>query len=177
MATREDTDYDDVDGDLSHLTCLRFANPTSGPAINKPAFDRLNSTGECSDNSLETKSAGCLGEKPALKPHTLQSKNGWWHSLNMLEKDKIVDHLEDSLQTYKSELSCKVCLEKEVSRVFQPCGHLTCCTDCAKMLRECPICRVTIKSLVVVVLPKPKTKITVDIETIAKQYRLADVLK
>jgi len=176
MAARGSEDYDDVDGDLSGLTCLRFQNPTPGPAKNKPSFDRLNSTGESRDNSLESKTGGCR-EKGAIKPHVLQSKQDWWHSLNLLEKDKIVDHLEEALQTYKSELSCKVCLEKEVSRVFQPCGHLTCCADCAKMLKECPICRVTIKSLVVVVLPKPKTKITVDMETIAKQYRLADVLK
>lgn len=36
---------------------------------------------------------------------------------------------------------CKVCLDKAVSVVFLPCGHLVCCKDCALQIRKCPICR------------------------------------
>lgn len=181
-------DLDEVDGDL---TCLTFnITKQSHPAKNKPTFDRLNSTGEneTRDNQLESKTksgirlrgspvihAGCR-EKTSIQSHALHHKD-WWQSLKITEQEKILGHIEDSLHTYKSDISCKVCLEKRVSRVFQPCGHLTCCADCAKMLKECPICRKVIKSLVIVVLPKPKTGKSVDIEHIAKRHRLMDVLK
>lgn len=36
---------------------------------------------------------------------------------------------------------CKVCLDKETACVFQPCGHLCACLDCAELLSSCPICR------------------------------------
>ncbi|XP_067676028.1 baculoviral IAP repeat-containing protein 7-B-like [Haliotis asinina] len=44
----------------------------------------------------------------------------------------------------KEQRLCKVCLEKEISVIFLPCGHLTCCSQCATSLSECPICRTKI---------------------------------
>lgn len=50
--------------------------------------------------------------------------------------------------TLRDQLTCKVCLEAAVSVVFLPCGHLSCCAECAPALKNCPICRANIKGSV-----------------------------
>ncbi|KAG7257631.1 hypothetical protein CRUP_018386 [Coryphaenoides rupestris] len=44
--------------------------------------------------------------------------------------------------------TCKVCMDKPVSIVFIPCGHLVVCGDCAASLRHCPICRASVRGSV-----------------------------
>eukprot|EP00062_Callorhinchus_milii_P004742 gi/632943727/ref/XP_007887106.1/ PREDICTED: baculoviral IAP repeat-containing protein 7-like [Callorhinchus milii] len=55
---------------------------------------------------------------------------------------------EEQLRRLKEERTCKVCMDKEVSIVFIPCGHLVVCGDCAPNLRRCPICRALIRGSV-----------------------------
>jgi hypothetical protein len=45
-----------------------------------------------------------------------------------------------------SRVTCKVCLDHEVSLVFVPCGHLVSCSSCADQLNDCPVCRKRITS-------------------------------
>ncbi|KAL8179644.1 UNVERIFIED_CONTAM: hypothetical protein K2H54_070292, partial [Gekko kuhli] len=52
---------------------------------------------------------------------------------------------EDQLRRLREERTCKVCMDKEVSIVLIPCGHLVVCAECAPNLRRCPICRGTIR--------------------------------
>ncbi|CAO2636191.1 Baculoviral IAP repeat-containing protein 3 [Lemmus lemmus] len=56
--------------------------------------------------------------------------------------------LEEQLRRLQEERTCKVCMDREVSIVFIPCGHLVVCQECAPSLRKCPICRGTIKGTV-----------------------------
>nr|XP_035924382.1 putative inhibitor of apoptosis isoform X2 [Halichoerus grypus] len=56
--------------------------------------------------------------------------------------------LEEQLRRLQEERTCKVCMDKEVSIVFIPCGHLVVCQECAPSLRKCPICRGVIKGTV-----------------------------
>lgn len=56
--------------------------------------------------------------------------------------------LEEQLRRLQEERTCKVCMDKEVSIVFIPCGHLVVCQECAPALRKCPICRGIIKGTV-----------------------------
>ncbi|KAM4797189.1 baculoviral IAP repeat-containing protein 2 [Rhinophrynus dorsalis] len=56
--------------------------------------------------------------------------------------------MEEQLRRLQEERTCKICMDKEVSIVFIPCGHLVVCKDCAPSLRKCPICRGTIKGTV-----------------------------
>uniref|UniRef100_A0A1I8HGD9 RING-type domain-containing protein n=1 Tax=Macrostomum lignano TaxID=282301 RepID=A0A1I8HGD9_9PLAT len=37
--------------------------------------------------------------------------------------------------------TCKVCMDKEVNIMLLDCGHVACCSVCAKSLKTCPICR------------------------------------
>ncbi|NXD65098.1 BIR7B protein, partial [Eolophus roseicapillus] len=55
---------------------------------------------------------------------------------------------EEQLRCLKEEKMCKVCLDKDVSVVFVPCGHLVTCRECALNLRLCPICRAVIQGSV-----------------------------
>ncbi|KAL0158701.1 hypothetical protein M9458_046777 [Cirrhinus mrigala] len=52
------------------------------------------------------------------------------------------------MRQLQEERTCKVCMDKLVSMVFIPCGHLVVCTDCAASLRHCPICRAVIRGSV-----------------------------
>ncbi|NWV00014.1 BIR protein, partial [Upupa epops] len=56
--------------------------------------------------------------------------------------------MEEQLRRLQEERTCKVCMDREVSIVFIPCGHLVVCKECAPSLRRCPICRGTIKGTV-----------------------------
>ncbi|KAM4866473.1 baculoviral IAP repeat-containing protein 2-like [Thomomys bottae] len=56
--------------------------------------------------------------------------------------------LEEQLRRLQEERTCKVCMDREVSVVFIPCGHLVVCQACAPSLRKCPICRGIIKGTV-----------------------------
>ncbi|XP_007520788.1 baculoviral IAP repeat-containing protein 2 [Erinaceus europaeus] len=56
--------------------------------------------------------------------------------------------LQEQLRRLQEERTCKVCMDKEVSVVFIPCGHLVVCQECAPSLRKCPICRGIIKGTV-----------------------------
>ena len=51
-------------------------------------------------------------------------------------------------QKLKEQTICKVCLDKPVSIVFLPCGHLVTCAECAPAMKKCPICRGIVKGMV-----------------------------
>ncbi|XP_061901469.1 E3 ubiquitin-protein ligase XIAP-like [Entelurus aequoreus] len=50
---------------------------------------------------------------------------------------------EDPLETLRKlqrEKQCKVCMDRDTSVVFIPCGHLATCEKCSQALNKCPIC-------------------------------------
>lgn len=60
------------------------------------------------------------------------------------------DILKDQLETEKASINsgggvdenqCKICWENVIDCVLLDCGHMLTCTDCGKVLSECPICR------------------------------------
>ncbi|XP_010211130.1 PREDICTED: baculoviral IAP repeat-containing protein 7 [Tinamus guttatus] len=55
---------------------------------------------------------------------------------------------EEQLRRLQEEKMCKVCMDRDVSVVFVPCGHLVACAECAPNLRLCPICRAVIRGSV-----------------------------
>lgn len=56
--------------------------------------------------------------------------------------------LEEENRLLKEARLCKICMDNEVGIVFLPCGHLTTCVNCAPNLRDCPVCRSSIKATV-----------------------------
>lgn len=60
---------------------------------------------------------------------------------------------EETQNTSKEESSidiCTVCLVKERTHAFIPCGHLACCSSCIERLEanRCPICNDTYENYV-----------------------------
>ena len=62
----------------------------------------------------------------------------------------VISLLQADLRTMKlkkeeieEKVTCKLCMDAEVSTVFTPCGHACCCQACALKpgLVMCPICR------------------------------------
>ncbi|KAM9527405.1 baculoviral IAP repeat-containing protein 7 [Guaruba guarouba] len=66
-------------------------------------------------------------------------------SVQQGESDESQLSTEEQLRCLQEERMCKVCLDKDVSVVFVPCGHLVACRECALNLRLCPICRADIQ--------------------------------
>ncbi|XP_061437328.1 baculoviral IAP repeat-containing protein 7-like [Lethenteron reissneri] len=56
--------------------------------------------------------------------------------------------LEQELKRLQEQRTCKVCMDKDVSVVFVPCGHLVVCQDCAVSLGKCPICRAVVRGTI-----------------------------
>ncbi|XP_006814869.1 baculoviral IAP repeat-containing protein 7-like [Saccoglossus kowalevskii] len=56
--------------------------------------------------------------------------------------------LQRQLEDIIDEKRCKVCMDRDRCMLFQPCRHVVTCEICSAALRECPICRKTIKSTV-----------------------------
>ncbi|XP_052245216.1 E3 ubiquitin-protein ligase XIAP-like [Dreissena polymorpha] len=52
----------------------------------------------------------------------------------------------------RSEIMCKICMDRDACVVFLPCGHMATCEVCSKALRKCAMCRTvirrTIKSII-----------------------------
>merc|ERR1719483_683716 len=56
-----------------------------------------------------------------------------------------IQNLEGKIQKIEESRLCKICLDREVSQIFLPCGHSICCNKCAIGLQICPICRGNIR--------------------------------
>ncbi|XP_040113793.1 baculoviral IAP repeat-containing protein 2 isoform X2 [Oryx dammah] len=95
-------------------------------------------------NSAANIFKNCLKEiDPTLYKNLFVEKN-----MKYIPTDVSGLSLEEQLRRLQEERTCKVCMDKEVSIVFIPCGHLVVCQECAPSLRKCPICRGIIKGTV-----------------------------
>lgn len=58
--------------------------------------------------------------------------------------------------TYRSvdEMTCSECKVNEKNTAFIPCGHVSSCTKCSIKLKECPICKQPIQSILNVYMNK-----------------------
>ncbi|XP_070190664.1 baculoviral IAP repeat-containing protein 7-B-like [Littorina saxatilis] len=65
-------------------------------------------------------------------------------AVRLAETNKLSETYENLRKRHK----CKICLDKDIEMVFDPCNHIACCASCSESLKTCPICRVRIKSMV-----------------------------
>ncbi|XP_047930719.2 baculoviral IAP repeat-containing protein 7 isoform X3 [Anser cygnoides] len=73
---------------------------------------------------------------------------GEMQSVQQKESEEPPLSTEEQLRRLQEERICKVCMDRDVSVVFVPCGHLVACGECALNLRLCPICRAVIRESV-----------------------------
>ncbi|KAL7738615.1 hypothetical protein ACLKA6_006909 [Drosophila palustris] len=66
------------------------------------------------------------------------------------EKQELLDRVERLWKTMRTAPAveklatdelCKICMDAPIECVFLECGHMATCTNCGKVLPECPICR------------------------------------
>ena len=43
---------------------------------------------------------------------------------------------------------CVVCCDVEATHILAPCGHRAVCTGCARLIKECPLCRAPVLCVV-----------------------------
>ena len=56
----------------------------------------------------------------------------------------ITARIDGERRAMQEKWMCKVCFEREVSIMLQPCNHAVTCGKCASLVNCCPICRRTI---------------------------------
>lgn len=67
--------------------------------------------------------------------------------IEIIENVATMDNvLLENIKIFEDETSkdCSVCLCSEKDTVFLPCGHFHTCSECSKMVSNCPICRIPI---------------------------------
>ncbi|XP_076812281.1 baculoviral IAP repeat-containing protein 7-like [Clavelina lepadiformis] len=45
----------------------------------------------------------------------------------------------------KEEKLCKKCRQEEARVLLIPCGHLVCCEGCARNIKTCPVCKISVR--------------------------------
>ena len=106
-----------------------------------------------SETEVEGTFLSAEGEENSTTNHTQREQR---HGVDDFEKDTTehrvehediqeeLDELTEANKKLKDKTLCKICLDEEVEMVFLPCRHLTCCMDCGKAVRHCPVCRTLI---------------------------------
>ncbi|XP_033359676.1 E3 ubiquitin-protein ligase XIAP-like [Bombus vosnesenskii] len=77
-------------------------------------------------------------------PERSNSENDSENEMTLREK---IASLEEENQAMKDARSCKVCMERESTICFLPCGHLATCQYCSLAFKKCIICGNNIKAI------------------------------
>lgn len=59
--------------------------------------------------------------------------------------EKQMNQLIEENNRLKEEHMCKICQCRCADVVFLPCGHLSCCGQCATVFSSCSVCRQPVK--------------------------------
>ncbi|KAH3892738.1 hypothetical protein DPMN_016866 [Dreissena polymorpha] len=69
-----------------------------------------------------------------------------------LSVERDIEKVATDNEKLRSEIMCKICMDRDACVVFLPCGHMATCEVCSKALRKCAMCRTvirrTIKSII-----------------------------
>ncbi|GFT60561.1 e3 ubiquitin-protein ligase MYLIP [Nephila pilipes] len=61
--------------------------------------------------------------------------------------------IKEQLAAFQDSMLCRICMDSDVSTVFFPCRHVACCSTCAPLCQNCPLCRSSISDTQHVYLP------------------------
>ncbi|KAK3086353.1 hypothetical protein FSP39_017311 [Pinctada imbricata] len=78
------------------------------------------------------------------------------HSSDM---DLECQKLKERIEKLEESFVCRVCMDRNISTVLCPCGHMICCV-CAKQLTDCPLCRTMIDNTQTVYISAPVINMT-----------------
>lgn len=74
----------------------------------------------------------------------LHIKKDYFVLFSIVELNEILRENEN----LKEQRLCKICLDEDAGVLFEPCGHICCCTSCGVPLQQCPICRTSITNII-----------------------------
>ncbi|XP_061171215.1 uncharacterized protein LOC133180760 isoform X2 [Saccostrea echinata] len=124
---------------------------SSTPAVQSEAITE-NVTNNISQSASTTdKTDQSTGEETATTGASNAGEAGTGENISNFLSNPTFDELTSLRQentSLKDQIICKICMEKNVSIAFLPCGHLACCADCAPAMRKCPICREFVRGTV-----------------------------
>jgi hypothetical protein len=66
----------------------------------------------------------------------------------ILSRCMLILYLPDLIEKGNEEDLCRICLDGPLNCLILECAHLATCVDCAKLLKECPICRSHISRII-----------------------------
>ncbi|XP_034453580.1 E3 ubiquitin-protein ligase XIAP [Hippoglossus hippoglossus] len=92
--------------------------------VEKTILEKISRTGS-GYSSLEALLEDCLNNS---------------HESDTTETEKPDENPLEKLMKLQREKQCKICMDRDISIVFIPCGHLVSCAECSKSLSKCPIC-------------------------------------
>ncbi|XP_061192230.1 baculoviral IAP repeat-containing protein 3-like [Saccostrea echinata] len=94
---------------------------------------------------FDMEESGEIDKENSMVPKVLSDSS--WKKIN----DRVPDDIKELTQRnseMRERTMCILCCEERVSIVFLPCGHLVSCAQCSPALKNCPVCRESIKGTV-----------------------------
>lgn len=64
-----------------------------------------------------------------------------WYTVKTIGIEEILGGAPPPTTVYEIATECVICMSGDCAIVFAPCGHLCTCSDCAKQIKNCCICR------------------------------------
>lgn len=101
------------------------------------------SVDDLKDTSLAPKTLETVLKMGSLSPPVAAAEGGRSPSddlAGMVEEINLIQYDETTMTTLED--GCKLCCERAIDCVLQPCGHQMCCAECGSQLSLCPICKV-----------------------------------
>lgn len=80
--------------------------------------------------------------------HLISTKGKYFYSVKNKSGIKIIVEKPSQIYTDDNVEDCIICMEEPKSTIFAPCGHFYSCQDCSKRIKQCPICRSHITSMI-----------------------------
>ncbi|GFY49256.1 baculoviral IAP repeat-containing protein 7-A [Trichonephila inaurata madagascariensis] len=82
-------------------------------------------------------------ENKVLPPVTKNEKGNkdTMHEAVLEYENKVLPLVTKNEKGNMDTVICKICIDKEMDAVFQPCSHLVSCHICAANIFDCPLCR------------------------------------
>ena len=82
----------------------------------------------------------------------ITARGRWFYSVKKKDSIEILNLLQNDLQNDlpkhhnlqiyedKEDVDCSICMIDHKNIVFYPCGHYHACSNCAKLVNNCPMC-------------------------------------
>lgn len=67
------------------------------------------------------------------------------------EREAAIERCVDNRIT--EAMTCKICMDRSINTMFNPCCHILACDACASRCDKCPNCRVKVTNVVKIYLP------------------------